>query len=130
MEQINPSSQPQIPATAPADAQPFAVTDAALARIAYLLSDEPAGTGFVVSVLGGGCSGFQYNFDLKIQTRAATDLVIEKDGALVLVDEVSLELLKGSVLDYVEDLASAGFEIKNPNATARCGCGNSFSVAM
>ena len=99
-------------------------------RIAFLLSDEPPGAAFVVSVLGGGCSGFQYHFDLIVRAQEESDLVIREGGALVMVDETSLSLLKNSVLDYVEDLASAGFEIRNPNATAKCGCGNSFSVAF
>lgn len=106
----------------------FSLTDKAMARIAKLLAGEPAGTYFRISVLGGGCSGFQYKFDFDNTSSAATDTIIEKNGAIVLLDDISLDLLKGSVLDYVETLGSAGFEIKNPNATARCGCGNSFSV--
>lgn len=108
----------------------FALTTAASARIAHLLSDEPAGAAFVVSVLGGGCSGFQYNFDLAAKPAEPGDILIEDGGARVRVDEVSLGLLKGSVLDYTEDLSHSGFAIKNPNATAKCGCGNSFSVAL
>ena len=107
---------------------PFVATDAAKARIAKLLKGEPAGTAFVVEVLGGGCSGFQYHFDLKAPKVADGDLVIEENGAFIVVDSTSLELLGGSALDYKEDLAQAGFEITNPNATASCGCGNSFSV--
>ena len=106
----------------------FLVTDSASSRIAYLLADEPTGASFVISVLGGGCSGFQYNFDIAVKPRAENDLFIEKEGARILVDDVSLGLLKGSALDYTEDLAHSGFVIKNPNATAKCGCGNSFSV--
>ena len=106
----------------------FALTPNATKRVAHLLSDEPEGTAFVVSVLGGGCSGFQYHFDLKAKPVEAGDILIEEGGAKLLVDEVSMGLLTGSVLDYEEDLASAGFVIKNPNATAKCGCGNSFSV--
>lgn len=117
-------------ANAPAPEAPFSVTEAALHRIAYLLSDEPEGTRFVVSVLGGGCSGFQYHFDLAAREAQPGDFAVDAHGAKVLVDDISLGLLKNSVLDYVEDLASAGFEIRNPNATARCGCGNSFSVAL
>lgn len=108
----------------------FALTPAAAKRIAYLLSDEPAGTEFIVSVQGGGCSGFQYNLDLAAKPAEPGDVVIEDAGAKVRVDEVSLGLLKGSVLDYTEDLAHSGFVVKNPNATAKCGCGNSFSVAL
>ena len=110
--------------------EPFTMTPAAAKRIAYLLSDEPEGTAFVVSVLGGGCSGFQYHFDLKTKPAEEGDLALEDSGAKVIVDSVSLNLLKGSWLDYEDDLASAGFVIKNPNATAKCGCGNSFSVAL
>lgn len=123
MQQINESVNPPAPPEGP----PFSVTPAALKRIAFLLSDEPEGARFWVSVLGGGCSGFQYHFDLAVKDAAEADTLIDH---LVAVDEVSMGLLKGSVLDYVEDLASAGFEIKNPNATAKCGCGNSFSVAF
>lgn len=115
---------------APVFPAPFSVTDAALARIAHLLSDEPAGTKFHVSVLGGGCSGFQYHYELAAKPAMPGDFVIARDGAAVVVDEISLPLLANSVLDYVEDLSNAGFEIRNPNATARCGCGNSFSVAL
>ena len=106
----------------------FSFTPSAARRIAHLLSDEPAGTSFVVSVLGGGCSGFQYHFNLAAKPKEAGDILLEENGARVMVDDVSLELLKGSVLDYTEDLAHSGFAIKNPNATAKCGCGNSFSV--
>jgi len=114
-----------VPSAPPA---PFAVTDAAAARIVKISQGEPAGTKFRVSVLGGGCSGFQYHFDFDAAAAASDDLVIAKNGSVVIVDETSLELLAGSVLDFVETLGSAGFEIKNPNATAKCGCGNSFSV--
>jgi len=107
---------------------PFRVTDAAAARIAKILVGEPQGTRFRVSVLGGGCSGFQYHYDFDAKPTAAEDLLIAKNGVEVVVDDVSLGLLANSVLDYVETLGSAGFEIKNPNATAKCGCGNSFSV--
>ncbi len=108
----------------------FYVSDAAAARIAHLLKDEPAGSALRVSVLGGGCSGFQYHFDFDTNPPASDDMVIEQDGAKVLVDETSLEMLNGSMLDYAETLYAAAFEIKNPNATANCGCGNSFSVEM
>ena len=107
---------------------PFSFTDAAAARIVKISRDEAAGTKFRISVLGGGCSGFQYHYDLDSKPVAEGDLTIEKSGAVVVVDDVSIGLLAGSVLDYVETLGSAGFEIKNPNATAKCGCGNSFSV--
>jgi iron-sulfur cluster assembly accessory protein len=80
-----------------------------------------------VSVEGGGCSGFQYKFDLVSKT-APGDLVVRRDGATVLIDPVSVEYLAGSEIDYVDDLIGASFKIHNPNATASCGCGTSFSV--
>ncbi len=107
---------------------PFDMTPAAAARIAQLLRHEPEGAAFVVEVQGGGCSGFQYHFALQSAERGEGSLWLERDGARLAVDATSLSLLHGAVLDYTEDLAQAGFSIINPNATARCGCGNSFSV--
>jgi iron-sulfur cluster insertion protein len=80
-----------------------------------------------VSVVGGGCSGFSYKFDLET-VRAEDDLAIERDGATVLVDPMSMEFLAGSELDYADELIGAAFRITNPNATAACGCGTSFSI--
>src|SRR5512144_919146 len=80
-----------------------------------------------IAVSGGGCSGFQYGFTLDDE-RHDDDRVFEREGVGVLIDEVSLELLKGSQLDYVEDLMGSYFAIKNPNASSTCGCGSSFSV--
>jgi len=102
------------------------LSDRAAKRIAQILQAEHAPL-MRVSVEGGGCSGFQYRFDL-VAGRAADDLVIEKAGARVLVDPVSLALLSGSEIDFVEDLMGAAFRVKNPNATASCGCGTSFSI--
>jgi iron-sulfur cluster insertion protein len=113
------------------DSVDFNITDSAAARISHLKTMEGRpGLRFRVGVEGGGCSGFQYKFELDEAGIAATDMIVAKNGAEVVVDDVSLGLLTGSVLDYTEDLASAGFSIKNPNATAKCGCGNSFSVAL
>ena len=106
----------------------FTVTDSAAARINAIISSEAEGTFLRISVLGGGCSGFQYKFDFDNTPVNTTDIEIEKNGALVIIDDLSLELIKGSQLDYFERLDSAGFEIKNPNATAKCGCGNSFAL--
>jgi iron-sulfur cluster assembly accessory protein len=106
---------------------PVTVSDRAARRIAQIVADEPATPMLRVSVEGGGCSGFQYRFDL-VADRAADDLVIEKGNARVLVDPVSLGLLNGSEIDYVEDLMGATFRVNNPNATASCGCGTSFAV--
>lgn len=105
----------------------FSVTPSAAKRIAFLASKEAKPVMMRVAVLGGGCSGFQYNFSFE-DARSDDDLVIERDGAAVLVDSTSLELLKGSQLDYVEEMVGASFQVNNPNATSSCGCGNSFSV--
>jgi iron-sulfur cluster assembly accessory protein len=78
-------------------------------------------------VNGGGCSGFQYAFDV-VQERQEDDLVVERDGAAVLIDPVSVEYLKGSKIDFVDDLIGQSFKIENPNATASCGCGTSFAL--
>ncbi len=114
----------------PPPSAPFAMTESAATRINRLSADEGKKLRFRVSVKGGGCSGFQYEFALDESAPADGDTVIAHSGAEVVVDDVSLGILNGSVLDYTEDLAQAGFSIKNPNATARCGCGNSFSVSL
>jgi iron-sulfur cluster assembly accessory protein len=106
----------------------FTVSDAAAARIVKILAGEPEGSKLRISVLGGGCSGFQYQYDFEAKPAGLTDIIIEKNGATVVIDDLSIGFVAGSVLDFVEDLSSAGFEIKNPNATAKCGCGNSFAV--
>lgn len=109
----------------------FALTDAAAARINHLKNkNSNPSLRFRITVKGGGCSGFQYEFGLDGAELAADDHVFAHAGAEVILDEVSLGIIGGSTLDFVEDLSSAGFEIKNPNATASCGCGNSFSVAL
>lgn len=109
----------------------FSLTESAAARINVLKTREGnAALKFHVMVKGGGCSGFQYEFDINDKPVASDEHVFSLNGSDVVVDETSLDILKGSQLDYSEDLASAGFSIKNPNATAKCGCGNSFSVAL
>jgi iron-sulfur cluster insertion protein len=108
----------------------FTVSDSALARIAHLLSDEPTGTRLRVAVEGGGCSGFQYKYDFEQAAPAGDDKVFGSQSAPVIVDTTSLEFLAGSMLDYVETIGAAAFEIRNPNAKSGCGCGNSFSVAL
>ena len=92
---------------------------------AILNGDESAA--LRISVKGGGCSGFQYSFDVD-KSRAEDDFVATRDGASVVIDPVSLEMLKGAELDFVDDLMGQSFRVKNPNATASCGCGVSFSV--
>ena len=107
--------------------QPITVTDRAARRIAEIAAGEPATPHLRVSVEGGGCSGFSYKFAL-VGDRAPDDLVIEREGARVLIDPVSLEYLSGSEIDFVDDLIGQSFKVKNPNATASCGCGTSFSI--
>lgn len=103
------------------------LTDAAAKRITQILAREPGKTALRVAVEGGGCSGFSYTFDL-VESRNADDVAIEKDGATVLIDELSLIYMGGSVIDFVDDLMGQSFQIRNPNAVASCGCGTSFSV--
>ncbi|PLX44538.1 MAG: iron-sulfur cluster insertion protein ErpA [Hyphomicrobiales bacterium] len=103
------------------------LSDRAARRIAEILSGEGPQSMLRVSVSGGGCSGFQYHFDLDT-TRNDDDLVIEKEGARVLIDEMSVGFLGGAEIDYVDDLIGAAFQVKNPNASASCGCGMSFSI--
>lgn len=102
------------------------ISENAARRLNVVLADEP-GAALRISVKGGGCSGFSYVFDVDRQ-RAAEDFVATRDGATVVVDPISLELLKGSELDFVDDLMGRAFKVKNPNAVASCGCGVSFSV--
>jgi iron-sulfur cluster assembly accessory protein len=103
------------------------VTDRAARRISEIVAGEPGTPLLRVSVEGGGCSGFSYKFDL-VGAANDDDLLIEKGGARVLVDPVSLAYLEGSEIDFADDLIGSSFKIKNPNATASCGCGTSFSI--
>jgi iron-sulfur cluster assembly accessory protein len=103
------------------------VTERAARQIGEILRREPPGTMLRVSVEGGGCSGFQDKFDME-RSQAPDDLVIERDGATVLIDTTSLAYLAGSEIDFVDDLIGASFRINNPKATASCGCGTSFSL--
>jgi iron-sulfur cluster assembly accessory protein len=106
---------------------PITLTDRAARRINEIMAAEPQGSMLRISVNGGGCSGFQYAFDVE-RGRQEDDLVIERDGAAVLVDQVSLQYMDGSVIDFVDDLIGQSFKIENPHATASCGCGTSFSI--
>ena len=96
-------------------------------RINRITAGQPAGTMLRVEVIGGGCSGFSYRFGFAEQANA-DDVVIERDGAKAVVDEASLPFLAGSEIDFVEEIIGAAFKVHNPNATAGCGCGTSFSV--
>jgi iron-sulfur cluster insertion protein len=104
------------------------LTENAARRIATLKAEEKAANAFLrIAVSGGGCSGFQYGLSFDDQ-RNEDDVVFERDGVGVVIDEVSLGLLNGAELDFVEDLMGASFQIRNPNAASSCGCGNSFSI--
>ncbi len=109
------------------EATPVTVSDRAAKRIAAILSKEPAGAMLRVAVEGGGCSGFQYKFDI-VTDREDDDLILDADGYSVLVDSVSVDYMAGSVIDFSDELIGAAFKIENPNATAACGCGTSFSL--
>ena len=106
---------------------PFRVTDSAARQIAAILASEPGAKALRVEVLAGGCSGFQYKFDLTAEQNP-DDLVISALGAAVYVDASSLDLLTGAELDYKDSLMGAHFAVQNPIATSSCGCGTSFSV--
>ena len=103
------------------------LSPSAAQRICAIGAQEGRAVMLRVAVEGGGCSGFQYQFDL-VSEPQSDDLRVERDGAAALVDEMSLILLKGSVIDYVDELAGAEFRIRNPNAKSSCGCGVSFSI--
>jgi iron-sulfur cluster assembly accessory protein len=108
------------------EAQGISISASAARRLTAILAGE-SGAALRISVKGGGCSGFQYAFDVE-KTHADDDLVAVRDGATVVVDPVSLDLIKGSELDFVDDLMGQSFRVKNPNAVASCGCGVSFTV--
>ena len=107
---------------------PVSVSDAAGARVAQVLAKSPGKRALRVSVEGGGCSGFSYKFDLTDAEPNPDDQVIEAAGGTVYVDPVSAMYMGGSQLDYVEDFMGRSFQVRNPNATANCGCGTSFSI--
>lgn len=103
------------------------VTDRAVQKVAAILKGEPAGAMLRVSVEGGGCSGFQYKFDVE-REKAADDIVLGRADAPILIDPVSAGFLKDSEIDFVDDLIGSSFRINNPNAKSSCGCGTSFSL--
>ena len=105
----------------------IALTERAARRISEIMAREPEGSMLRISVNGGGCSGFAYAFDVD-RTRQDDDIVVERDGVSVVVDQVSLQYMDGSVIDFVDDLIGQSFKIQNPHAVASCGCGTSFSL--
>jgi iron-sulfur cluster insertion protein len=109
-----------------ASAPAVSISAAAARRLQTVLAVEP-GAALRISVKGGGCSGFQYAFDID-PGRAEDDLVVTRDGVSVVVDPASLEMIRGGELDFVDDLMGQAFKMKNPNAVASCGCGVSFTI--
>lgn len=107
--------------------QTLTLSESAAARLHAISAKEGHPVMLRVAVDGGGCSGFQYRFDL-VESDEPGDLRVERDGAAALVDDVSLAFLKGSVIDFVDELAGAEFKVRNPNARSSCGCGVSFSI--
>ncbi len=108
-------------------AAPITLSASAARRIQDIGASEGRALMLRVAVEGGGCSGFQYLFDL-VEAGEADDLRVERDGAAALVDDVSVPFLAGSEIDFVEELAAAEFRVRNPNAKSSCGCGVSFSI--
>jgi iron-sulfur cluster assembly accessory protein len=105
----------------------FSISESAARKIAGLVATEPGAAAFRVAVNAGGCSGFQYEFGFA-EAPAEDDVVIERDGATVVVDSVSLPFLANAEIDWVEELIGSSFKIRNPNAKSSCGCGVSFSL--
>lgn len=106
---------------------PVELTEAAARRVAEIMKSEPAGSCLRVGVDGGGCSGFSYTYNVTTE-RSDDDLVLARDGATVLIDQISLDFLRGCRIDFIDDLMGRMFKIVNPSATASCGCGSSFAV--
>ena len=104
------------------------LTDRAAKRVSRILSKEPEGTVLRISVAGGGCSGFQYEYNLVQEKPGGDDIVLSKGDAVVLIDSMSLEFMGGAEIDFVDDLIGSAFKINNPNAKSSCGCGTSFSL--
>ena len=109
------------------DASTVTLSPSAAARVATIAAKQGKPAILRLSVEGGGCSGFQYQFGLA-EAPDADDLVSETDGVRLVVDPVSLDLVAGCVVDFVESLGGAAFRVENPNATAGCGCGSSFAI--
>ena len=127
-QQATPASKNATQDQAPnADGDKFSLTLSAAARITKMLTHEPVGSFFRVAVLGGGCSGFQYDFSID-NIKQPDDCVFIAHDVEIVIDTMSLELVDKAELDYKQDLMGSYFAVNNPNATASCGCGTSFSV--
>jgi iron-sulfur cluster assembly accessory protein len=109
------------------DASTLTLSPSAAARVAAIAAKQGKPAILRLAVEGGGCSGFQYQFDLA-EAAEGDDLISETDGVRLVVDPISLELVNGCIVDFVESLGGAAFRVENPNATAGCGCGSSFAV--
>lgn len=106
---------------------PVVLTENAARRVAEILKTEAPGSVLRVAVDGGGCSGFTYTYNIT-QDKAEDDLILERAGATVVIDQISLDYLRGCEIDFIDDLMGRMFKIRNPAATASCGCGSSFAV--
>lgn len=107
--------------------QPIALSPSAASRVATIAAKQGCDAALRLAVEGGGCSGFQYRFGLA-EGIESEDTVVETDGVKLVVDPVSLDLVRGSVVDFIESLGGSAFRVENPNAAAGCGCGSSFSI--
>ena len=107
--------------------QPIDLSPSAANRVATIAAKQGRDPALRLAVEGGGCSGFQYRFDLAAEIEG-DDIVVERDGVKLVVDSVSLDLVRGSIVDFVESLGGASFQVTNPNAASGCGCGSSFSI--
>jgi iron-sulfur cluster assembly accessory protein len=112
----------------PGMAHALTLTQAAARRVGAIAGKQGKPAVLRLSVEGGGCSGFQYKFDVERAQAADDDIVVSRDGATVLIDSVSLQYLAGSEIDFVDDLIGAAFKVNNPLAKASCGCGTSFTL--
>ncbi|MGO9134058.1 MAG: iron-sulfur cluster insertion protein ErpA [Methylovirgula sp.] len=106
---------------------PVVLTENAARRVAEILKTEAPGAVLRVAVDGGGCSGFTYTYNIT-QDKAEDDLILQREGATVVIDQISLDYLRGCEIDFIDDLMGRMFKIRNPAATASCGCGSSFAV--
>tara|TARA_B100000795_G_C22765472_1_gene425508 strand:- start:141 stop:476 length:336 start_codon:yes stop_codon:yes gene_type:complete len=105
----------------------ISISKNAAKKINNIIATQDDNSVLKISVLGGGCAGFSYQFDL-VKGLKEGDVLLEENGAKVLIDEISIPYLVGSIIDYKDDLIGQSFDIKNPNATSSCGCGTSFSM--